>query len=100
MAFATLIREVNKGGVWRVAESIRFKGWLPRAPPRIIVCKDVCKGAVLSSAEAETVTYRVLNGNHRLSTHREVFGPDGALRWGVYQSFQSPGISKAIADCE
>lgn len=104
IAYAAVIGEVNQGGVRQMDESIRGKRWLPSPPPRVIVCKkvckDVCKGAVLSAVEADTLTYRILDGNHRLNVHREVYGLDGNLKCDVYRSFPSPGMSRAMSDCE
>lgn len=57
IASAAVFREVNQSGVRRVAQSIRAKGWLPRAPPRVIMQGYICKGSVLSAAEAGTLTY-------------------------------------------
>lgn len=39
---------------------------VPSLPPRDIVCKDMCKGAVPTTVEADTFTSPVADGNFRV----------------------------------
>ena len=99
IACAAVVREVNQRGVRRVVESIRAKGWVPSTPPSVVACQDIDMGQALSPADARKLTYRILDGNHRVTAFREVYGRQAEVRCNVYRSFPA-GVSRAIADCE
>ena len=54
----------------------------------------------LTAETAKNLQVRVLDGNHRVTVCKELFGEDHLLRFRVYRSFSNPADERLIANGE
>ena len=94
-----LVRPVNLGGVERLKNSIRAKGWLRNHAPAVVLDCHLVPDGQLQPDTFDSVCVRVLDGNHRVSALRELFGADHRVPCRVYWAFD-PEISRVVSDGE
>ena len=94
-----LVRPVNLGGVQRIKNSIRAKGWLRNHAPAVSLDRHLVPDGQPRPETFDSVCVRVLDGNHRVSALRDLFGADHRIPCRVYWAFD-PEISRVVSDGE
>lgn len=94
-----LVRPVNSGGVERLKSSIQMKGWLPNHPPAMVLDRDLVAEDRPCNDTFDRVRVRILDGNHRVTALRALFGEDYRVTCNVYWAFD-PEIARVISDSE
>lgn len=92
-----LTRNTSVRGLSLVKTSILNNGWLSQFAPSVILTNGIPEGG-LTAATAKNLQVRVLDGNHRVTVCKELFGQDHLLRFRVYRSFSNPADERLIAN--
>lgn len=92
-------RPINQRGLERVVESIQHKGWLPHAPPAIVVEREGLPNGEFTEDCIAMAEYKVLDGNHRLEAAKKIFGCDKAVRCRVHYTFGTSAM-RLLGDCK
>lgn len=83
-----LVRPLSKNGLKYLEQSIREVGWLENFAPSVVVQQDRLGSSNELTAEAALTTpAHTLDGNHRITTLRKIFGESALVTVRVYFEF-------------
>lgn len=101
-----LVRPLNPKGLAKIEDSVRQKGWLDDYAPSVIVSRkeleDDENGKPKEDINAELLAKahaRVLDGNHRISVLRKLYGREHRVKCKVYYEFDKEKM-QIVADCK
>ena len=83
-----MVRPLSKRGLERLTRSIREVGWLEQFTPSVVIQRDSLRnGDELTAEVALIVVGRTLDGNHRITSLKEVYDHDTVIPVRVYLEF-------------
>ena len=91
------VRQVNDLGCRTVQESIKSKGWLQHCSPAVVVEREAIEGGDFVEADASKYQYKVLDGNHRITAAKRLWGGERLVSCRVYYAFPD-NVTRIIAD--
>lgn len=98
MNLAALARPINRNGLAIVKGSIKRDGYsLVSRKPSVLVPAEIVEGRELTADLVNSLSVRVLDGNHRIYSLRELYGPDYAIDVFLYKSFDDPQVESVLA---
>lgn len=92
-----LVRQLNRVGLSRVEDSIRSKGWLRHCVPSISISQRDLPTGGFSEELIDTMHFKVLDGNHRVTAAKHIYGLEERIQFRVYLEFPAQE-AKIIAD--
>ena len=95
----SLVRQVNERGIKTVMASIENKGWLDHYAPAVVIQREALEGSDFTEEAAPTHHYQVLDGNHRITAARRLWGGDHLVSCRVYYALPA-NVTKIVADRE
>lgn len=99
ITLTSFARPISEKGLESVMQSIRDKGWLPHAPPAVVVAREGLPNGEFTEDCIATAEYRVLDGNHRIGAAKRLFDGETAVSCCVHYMFDASAM-RILGDCE
>ena len=93
------MRQVNERGIKTVLESIQKKGWLDHCAPAVVIEREVLEGGEFTDESALARDFQVLDGNHRITAARRLWGGEHLVSCRVHFALPA-SVIKIVADRE
>ena len=93
------VRQVNERGIKTVLESIQKKGWLDHCAPAVVIEREVLEGGEFTDESALARDFQVLDGNHRITAARRLWGGEHLVSCRVHFALPA-SVIKIVADRE
>lgn len=94
-----LVRQLNDKGLDTVSDSVKKNGWMPSSAPSVVVSRELCPNGEWSAECISTASFKVLDGNHRITAAKRLFGRETRVAVRVYYEFK-PKDMRVLGDGE